>query len=77
MASKTLKNARRLFAEPRSEVKGVSANDIIEAARLYAAGPSCFVSGHGIDAFSNGVQTFRAFHCLVAIQETLTVGAET
>jgi hypothetical protein len=25
------------------------------------------VSGHGIDAFSAGVQTFRAYHCLVAI----------
>src|SRR6185436_823940 len=32
-----------------------------------ADGPSVFVSGHGIDAFSRGVQTFRAFHCLVAI----------
>ena len=30
-------------------------------------GPSTFVSGHGIDAFSAGVQTFRAFHCLVGI----------
>jgi anaerobic selenocysteine-containing dehydrogenase len=25
------------------------------------------VSGHGIDAFSAGAQTFRAYHCLVAI----------
>ena len=25
------------------------------------------MSGHGIDAFSAGVQTFRAYHCLVAI----------
>jgi anaerobic selenocysteine-containing dehydrogenase len=46
---------------------GVSAADIVAAARLYADGPSVFVSGHGIDAFSRGVQTFRAFHCLVAI----------
>ncbi|MEX2453162.1 MAG: molybdopterin-dependent oxidoreductase [Rhodospirillaceae bacterium] len=46
---------------------GVPADDIAAAARMYADGPSCFVSGHGIDAFSNGVQTFRAFHCLVAI----------
>ena len=30
-------------------------------------GPSCFVSGHGIDASSNGVQTFRAYYCLVGI----------
>jgi thiosulfate reductase/polysulfide reductase chain A len=50
-----------------SEMTGVPADDIVAAARLYAAGPSCFVSGHGIDAFSNGFQTFRAFHCLVAI----------
>ncbi len=33
----------------------------------YAEGPATFVSGHGIDAMSNGVQTFRAFHALVAI----------
>ena len=45
----------------------MSADDIVAAARLYSDGPSCFVSGHGIDAFANGVQTFRAFHCLVAI----------
>ena len=50
-----------------ADLSGVSADDIFAAARLYADGPSCFVSGHGIDAFSNGVQTFRAFHCLVAI----------
>jgi anaerobic selenocysteine-containing dehydrogenase len=48
-------------------VCGVPAADIEAAARLYADGPSCFVSGHGIDAVSNGVQTFRAFHCLAAI----------
>jgi thiosulfate reductase / polysulfide reductase chain A len=46
---------------------GVPAADIISAARMYADGPSTFVSGHGIDAFSAGVQTFRAYHCLVAI----------
>ena len=40
---------------------------IVAAARMYADGPSTFVSGHGIDAFSAGVQTFRAYHCLVAI----------
>ena len=50
---------------------GVAAEDIVRAARLYAAGPSTFVSGHGIDAFSNGVQTFRAFHILVAITGNL------
>ena len=46
---------------------GVPADQIVQAARFYADGPSSFVSGHGIDAASNGVQTFRAFHCLVAI----------
>jgi thiosulfate reductase/polysulfide reductase chain A len=46
---------------------GVGAEQIVAAARLYADGPATFVSGHGIDAFSAGVQTFRAYHCLVAI----------
>lgn len=50
---------------------GVPADDIIAAARLYADGPACFVSGHGIDAMSNGVQTFRAFHALLAITGNL------
>ncbi len=46
---------------------GVPAQTIVDAARMYADGPSTFVSGHGIDAASNGVQTFRAFHVLAAI----------
>jgi anaerobic selenocysteine-containing dehydrogenase len=50
-----------------SRLTGVAADDIVRAARMYADGPSSFVSGHGIDAFSAGVQTFRAYHCLVAI----------
>ena len=50
-----------------AELTGVPAEQIVAAARLYAQGPACFVSGHGIDAFSAGVQTFRAFHSLVAI----------
>jgi len=49
------------------KVTGVAADRIVAAARMYADGPSTFVSGHGIDAFSAGVQTFRAYHCLVAI----------
>ncbi len=49
------------------ELTGVEAGMIVEAARLYAQRPSTFVSGHGIDASSVGVQTFRAFHALVAI----------
>jgi thiosulfate reductase / polysulfide reductase chain A len=49
------------------EMTGVPAEQIVAAARMYGNGPSTFVSGHGIDAFSAGVQTFRAYHCLVAI----------
>ena len=54
-----------------AQMTGVPAEDIVAAARLYADGPSTFVSGHGIDASSAGVQTFRAFHCLVAISGNL------
>ena len=50
-----------------ARLTGVAAADIVRAARMYAEGPSTFVSGYGIDAFSAGVQTFRAFHCLVAV----------
>lgn len=49
------------------QATGVPADDIVRAARWYAEGPSCFVSGHGIDASSTGVQTFRAYFALVAI----------
>jgi len=54
-----------------AKITGVPAEQIVAAARMYADGPSTFVSGHGIDAFSAGVQTFRAFHCLVAISGNL------
>ncbi len=54
-------------ADVAAGLTGVPAEDMVTAARLYADGPSTFVSGHGIDAFTAGVQTFRAFHCLVAI----------
>lgn len=57
--------------ERAASVSGVPAEEIRAAAREYADGPACFVSGHGIDAMSNGVQTFRAFHCLVAISGNL------
>jgi thiosulfate reductase/polysulfide reductase chain A len=53
--------------EVAASLTGVPAATIVEAARMYANGPSVFVSGHGIDAASNGVQTFRAFHTLAAI----------
>ncbi|MDJ0951538.1 MAG: molybdopterin-dependent oxidoreductase [Alphaproteobacteria bacterium] len=54
-----------------AQIADVAADDIVAAARMYAYGPATFVSGHGIDAFSGGVQTFRAFHCLVAISGNL------
>lgn len=57
--------------ERASQVTGVPADLILAAARAYADGPSAFVSGHGIDAVTNGVQTFRAFHCLLAISGNL------
>ncbi len=57
--------------ERASTISGVPAGQILAAARAYADGPSAFVSGHGIDAVTNGVQTFRAFHCLVAISGNL------
>lgn len=52
-------------------ISGVAAADIVAAARIYADGPACFVSGHGIDAMSNGVQTFRVFHSLLTITGNL------
>jgi anaerobic selenocysteine-containing dehydrogenase len=48
-------------------ITGVPARDIRAAARMYADGPSTFLSGHGIDAIAGGHQAFRAYHCLVAI----------
>ena len=52
-------------------VSGVAPEAIVQAARIYADGPATFVSGHGIDAVAGGVQTFRAFHCLLAITGNL------
>jgi anaerobic selenocysteine-containing dehydrogenase len=53
--------------EAAEAITGVPAAQIRAAARLYADGPATFVSGHGIDASSAGVQTFRAWHSLVAV----------
>lgn len=56
------------FPPERAEaITGVAAADIQTAARLYADGPSTFLSGHGIDAFAGGTDAFRTFHALVAI----------
>jgi thiosulfate reductase / polysulfide reductase chain A len=57
--------------ERAAAISGVPAADIVAAARLYADGPSAMVTGHGIDAMSNGVQTFRVFHALLAISGNL------
>ena len=62
-----MRRAQDYSPEVAAQLTGVPANDITAAARMYAAGPSVFVSGHGIDASSVGVQTFRAFHSLAAI----------
>lgn len=59
--------AREYSPARASELTGVPASDIVAAARLYADGPSTFLSGHGIDAFAGGVQAFRAYHCLIAL----------
>ena len=68
MASTSWPRARHSSRPTVAEAHtGVPADQIVAAARMYADGPSTFVSGHGIDAFSAGVQTFRAYHCLVAI----------
>ena len=58
---------RAYSPERASLLTGISASDIVAAARMYADGPSTFLSGHGIDAFAGGVQAFRAYHCLVAL----------
>jgi anaerobic selenocysteine-containing dehydrogenase len=56
------------FPPERAEaITGVSAADIVAAARHYGDGPSTFLSGHGIDAFAGGTDAFRAYHALVAI----------
>jgi thiosulfate reductase / polysulfide reductase chain A len=64
---KLAERAREFTPQRAEAATGVPAADIVAATRIYAHGPSTFVSGHGIDAFSAGVQTFRAFHCLVGI----------
>ena len=61
----------RYTPDAAAAIAGVPADDIVAAARIYADGPSAFVSGHGIDAFTAGVQTFRAFHALLAVAGNL------
>lgn len=61
------KRVSRWSADEAARVSGVPAGDIVKAARMYAAGPSVFTCGHGIDAASNAVQMVRSYHCLVGI----------
>ena len=68
---KLAERAEKFTPDFASKISGVNAKDIVKAAEYYANGPSCFVSGHGIDAFSAGVQTYRTFHALVAISGNL------
>ncbi|MEE2970301.1 MAG: molybdopterin-dependent oxidoreductase [Pseudomonadota bacterium] len=63
--------AAQFTSAEAARLSGVPADDIVAAARIYADGPSTFISGHGIDSSSAGVQTFRAFHTLVAISGNL------
>src|SRR5215468_5167760 len=58
--SQLAERAAQFPPELAERLTGVPAGQIAAAARMYADGPSTFVSGHGIDAFS-------AYHSLVAI----------
>ncbi|MFM9883793.1 MAG: molybdopterin-dependent oxidoreductase [Burkholderiales bacterium] len=67
-----LRERAALYSPARAAaIAHVKPDDIVAAAHHFARGPAVFVSGHGIDAMSNGVQTFRAFHSLVAISGNL------
>jgi len=66
-----VERAAQYPASLAAKISNVPQAHIEQAAEYYADGPGCFVSGHGIDAFSAGVQTFRAFHSLVAISGNL------
>jgi len=51
-----------------SEITGLSVDDIVTSARLFAnLKPGCMILGHGIDAQANGVKTAIAFHALLAL----------
>ena len=54
-----------------SKLTGILVAKFIGASEIFAEGPSVFVADRGIDTFSTGVQTFRAFNRLVAISGNL------
>ena len=55
------KRAANYSIQRVSEITGVSGDDIRKAAELYANGPSCFVSGHGIRRFHQRGANFSCF----------------
>jgi len=66
--------ARKYPPDVGAEITGLRAEQIINAARRFATEkPGCLVLGHGIDAQANGVQTTRAFQCLLALTGNVDV----
>ena len=62
------KRARNFPPGTTAEITGLSVGSIVEAARRFGSEkPGCLLLGHGIDAQANGVQTARAFQCLLAL----------
>ncbi|MFQ5899698.1 MAG: molybdopterin-dependent oxidoreductase [Candidatus Methylomirabilia bacterium] len=60
--------ARQYPPGAAAEITALPPEQIVETARRFATEkPACLVLGHGIDAQANGVQTARAFHCLLAL----------
>lgn len=60
--------ASKYAPDAASQITGIPATQIIEAARLFATEkPGCMVLGHGIDAQANGVLTTIAFHAVLAL----------
>ena len=60
--------AEKYPPQTASDIVGVTSQQIVAAARLFAAEkPGCMVLGHGIDAQANGVATVMSFHALLAL----------
>lgn len=60
--------ARAYEPAAASEITGLTVDDIVTAARLFATmKPGCMILGHGIDAQANGVKTAASFHALLAL----------
>ena len=60
--------ARKYSPVDAAEITGLPVSSIVEAARRFGSEkPGSLLMGHGIDAQANGVQTARAFQCLLAL----------